>query len=176
MLLFSFRSEKWKETCLFFQPVPHYGAFQVCSFVWGQPRAMHRHSGAAGGLPRLTSTLQQNHQPLRQTPLPSVAWTLHALIRVAKEPYQDLTNRNSCCTAHTSVNNTLRSLNQGTAIMILDRMFCYPLIIGMQCDVQAHRASRLKLNAIRIRPSEVIEAIFLALKNLRSSSAFEAET
>lgn len=43
-LLFSFRSEKWKETCLFFQPVPHYGAFQVCSFVWGRPRP----SGAAG--------------------------------------------------------------------------------------------------------------------------------
>lgn len=88
-LFFSFRSQKWKETCLFFQPVPHYDAFQVCSFVWGQPRAMHMHSGAAGGLPRLTSTLQQNHLPLQRTPLPSVPWMLYALISVAKKRCQD---------------------------------------------------------------------------------------
>lgn len=67
-LFFSFRPEKWKETCLFFEPVPHYGAFQVCSFVWGQPRDVHKQSGAAGGLPILASTPRQSHQPLGRRP------------------------------------------------------------------------------------------------------------
>ncbi len=55
-------------------------------------------------------------------------------------------------------------------------MFCCALIISMQCDVQPHGASRLKLNAIQIRPSQVIEAIFLSVKSLRSSSAFETHS
>lgn len=55
----------------------HAFSFSLClimvlfrSFEWGQPAALHRHSGAAGGLPRLTSTLRWSHQPLQQTPLP----------------------------------------------------------------------------------------------------------
>lgn len=63
--------------------------FRLCSFVWGRPRAAHKHSGAAGGLPGLASSLRQNNQPLQRTLLPSVAWTLHALISVAKAPCQD---------------------------------------------------------------------------------------
>lgn len=60
---FLFRSEECKETCLFFQPAPHYGAFQVCSFVRGQPRDVHKHSG------RITRrTLRQSRQPRQQRP------------------------------------------------------------------------------------------------------------
>lgn len=78
MLLFSFRSEKWKATCLFIHPVPHYGAFQVCSFVWGKPRAVHRRSeGQPVDYPEprvKTSTEPPSAQ--RRTPLPSERWTL----------------------------------------------------------------------------------------------------
>lgn len=78
MLLFSFRSEKWKATCLFIHPVPHYGAFQVCSFVWGEPRAMHRRSeGQPVDYPEpRVKTSTEPPSARRRTPLPSERWTL----------------------------------------------------------------------------------------------------
>ena len=89
-LLFSFRSEKWKETCLFFQPVPHYGAFQVCSFVWGRPqsRAQTQRSSRLD-YPDWCQHFDRATNHSRKRPLPSAAWTLHALISVAKQPCQD---------------------------------------------------------------------------------------
>lgn len=167
-LLFSFRSEKWKETCLFFQPVPHYGAFQVCSFVWGQPRAVHRPSGAAGWITQTdvnTSNGATDHSCKR--PLPSVARTLHALISVAKQPMPRLNQQEQLPYRRHRREQYIQTCYHDTGQNV-----------SLSADNQ-HAVRRLAAQSIStslgLNVSRVTGVIFLSVKSLRSSSAFQTE-
>lgn len=98
-------------------------------------------TGIAERLVDYPDSRQTSTEPPTTPAYAPAKWTLNALISVAKEPCQDETYRNSCFTADVSVNNTSRSLNHGTAIIKLDRMYCGMGISSMSSGPRKYHVS-----------------------------------
>lgn len=138
LLCFSFlvALKNWKRHAFSFSLCLIMALFRSALLYKASPRAMRRHSRAAGGLPRLTSTLQPKPPatPANAPAKCSMNVTCFNKCRRRSMPRLNQQEQLLYC-ADTSADNTSRSLNQVMAIIVLGRLYCFPLIISMKCRV-----------------------------------------